>query len=551
LPGSLSSQSVRIVPLGGLGEIGLNCLAIEQDDGIMVVDCGAGFPEDDLGVDVLHPDFSWLIARRSEISGVFLTHGHEDHVGGLPYLLAELDVPVYGPPHALGVARRRLVEHDFGNEDLDFHDAHPGQRYELGPFSVEPIRVAHSIVEASALLIRTKAGSILHTGDFNFDPAPPDGEPTDELRLSELGDEGVALLMSDSTNVDIEQRAGSEREVARAVEQIVEGAPGRVVIAMFASNIQRLISFGEMARRLGRKLCLLGRSLESQVSLATEIGRLHWPSDLLVAPEQARDMPRKELLILAGGTQAERNSAMRRLASGIHPALELTPGDTVIMSGRAIPGNERPVMHLINDLLRLGVDVRSKITDSGVHTSGHAGRSEQRHMLELVRPRCFIPLHGTLHHLRRHAELARSVGLESTLVVENGTPVLCDGGSLRREEEIAHGVVHVAYGGEPLEPAMLNTRAELGRYGVVFVSAAFERGKLSAPPAIVSRGVPRVDDNDAAARTLGLELARALETFRPGRGLEREEWARRAIRRKIEELSGTRPNVELRLIELD
>lgn len=551
MPGALSSHSVRIVPLGGLGEIGLNCLAIEQSDGILVVDCGAGFPEDDLGVDVLHPDFSWLIERRDQISGVFLTHGHEDHVGGLPYLLAELDVPVYGPPHALGVARRRLLEHDFSNEDLDFREARPGNYYDLGPFSVEPIRVAHSIVEASALLIRTRAGSILHTGDFNFDPEPPDGEPTDEVRLGELGDEGVALLMSDSTNVDVEQRAGSEREVARAVEQIASEAGGRVIIAMFASNIQRLISFGETARRLGRKLCLLGRSLESQAAIATEIGRLRWPSDLLVSPEQVRDLPRKEVMILAGGTQAERNSAMRRLASGIHPALELSPGDTVIMSGRAIPGNERAVMHLINDLLRLGVDVRTKTTDSGVHTSGHAGRSEQRRMLELVRPRCFIPLHGTLHHLRRHAELARSVGLENALVVENGTPVLCDGNSLQRDEEITHGVVHVAYGGERLEPATLNARAELGRYGIVFVGAALGRGKLSAPPTIVSRGVPRVDGSDSAARVLGLELARALETFRPGRGLERDEWVRRAIRRKLEELSGTRPNIELSLIEVD
>jgi ribonuclease J len=208
-------------------------------------------------------------------------------------------------------------------------------------------------------------------------------------------------------------------------------------------------------------------------------------------------------------------------------------------------------MHLINDLLRLGVTVKSKITDPEVHTSGHAGRSEQRHMIELVRPRSFIPLHGTLHHLRRHEELARHAGVERTLVIENGTPALCDGASLRRDEEVAHGVVHVAYGGEPLEPATKNTRAELGRYGIVFVSAALDRGKLLGPPAIVARGVPRDDDNDAAARALGLELARALETFRPGRGLEREEWARRAIRRKLEELSGTRPNVELRLITLD
>ncbi len=546
-----ATDSVRIVPLGGLGEIGMNCLAIEQADGIVIIDCGVGFPSDDLGVDILHPAFDWLIEQRHRISGVFITHGHEDHVGGLPYLLAELELPVFGPPHALGVVKKRLIEHDFGPSELDLREAYPRRSYRVGPFEIEPVRVAHSIVEASALCIRTRAGVVLHSGDFNFDPDPPDGEPSDEERLMNLGDEGVSLLLSDSTNIDVDVRAGSERGVAAAVERIAENTRGRVVVAMFDSNIQRLITFGEVARRLGRKLCLLGRSLETHRDIATTIGRLAWPSDLLVSPEQARDVPRERLLMLAGGTQAEKNSAMRRLASGLHPALSLSEGDTVIFSSRAIPGNERPVMKMTNDLLRLGVHVHSRVTDPDVHTSGHAGRSEQRHMIELVRPRCFVPLHGTLHHLLRHEALARSVGVEQSAVVENGTPVVCDGQRLEKTEVVPHGVVSVSVGGEPLEAETLQMRADIGRFGVVFATAVVARGVLASPPTIVSRGVPHVDGDDTALRALGREIARGLETYRPGRGLDLAEWLRRAVRRKLEDYSGTRPTVELRVVELD
>src|SRR5688572_29441481 len=301
----------------------MNCLAVEQRDGIVIVDCGIGFPETDLGIDVIHPDFSWILERAGRVHGVFLTHGHEDHIGALPYLLNELDVPVWGPPHALGLVRRRLDEHDFAPGDVDLREAVAGTTYEVGPFAIEPVRVAHSIVEASALRLQTSAGIVVHTGDFNLDSDPPDGEPTDEARLRAIGDEGVALLLSDSTNVDIAERPGSERGVAEAVERIVERASGRVVIALFASNVQRLITFGEMAERLGRKLCLLGRSLEAHAGVARDIRRVSWRSDLVVSPEQTAKMPRERVLVLAGGTQAEHGSAMRRLSQGVHPALKL------------------------------------------------------------------------------------------------------------------------------------------------------------------------------------------------------------------------------------
>jgi ribonuclease J len=539
----LGPREIRLVPLGGLGEIGMNCMALEQAGGIVVLDCGVAFPDNDLGVDVVHPDFRWLMERRERVHGVFLTHGHEDHVGALPFLLGELDLPVWGPPHALGMARRRLTGHDFAATDLDFRVARPGEAHDVGPFSIEPVRVAHSIVEASALRIRTAAGTVVHTGDFNFDPEPPDGEPTDEARLSAIGDEGVALLLSDSTNIDVPERKGSELEVAEAVERLVREAPKAVVVALFASNVQRLMTFGALAVRHRRKVCVLGLSLSNQVALATEIGRLSWPSNLMVSPDQAADMDGRDLLVLVGGTQAEPRSALRRIASEEHPVFRLRRGDTVILSSRIIPGNERPVFTMQNDLLRLGVTLHTRGTEPGIHTSGHAGRSEQRRMLELVRPRCFLPVHGTLHHLLRHAELAREVGVPETVVVEDGTPVVCDGERLRKESPVPHGAISVAVGGETASEETLRERAELGRNGVVMVALALDSRGRGILPSVRARGVPSLDD--AGRRALEREAQRALENHREGRGLTREEVVRRVVRRKVEELTGARPPIEV------
>ena len=551
-PPSLAPDLIRIVPLGGLGEIGMNCFALEQAGGIVIIDCGAAFADDDVGIDVWHPDFSWLLSQRERLHGVFLTHGHEDHVGALPYLLSELKLPVWGPPHALEMAKRRLLEHQFAPTELDLREAHAGREYQVGPFTIEPVRVAHSIVEASALHMRTAAGSVLHTGDFNFDPDPPDGEPTNEARLSELGDQGIALLLSDSTNIDVPVRAGSERAVGAALQELVAKAPARVVIAMFASNIQRLILLGEIARRTGRKLCLLGRSLETQCAVARQIGRLSWPSDLVVAADQASSVPRERLLVLAGGTQAERNSALKRLSLGQHPRLTLAEGDTVIFSSRIIPGNDRPVFAMMNDLLRAGIELKTRFSDPAVHTSGHAGRSEQSRMIELCRPNCFLPVHGTLHHLLRHQELARDLGVSETTVVENGTPVVCDGHKLWKDERVPHGRVAIAIGGEELSSQTHQRRIELGRLGIAYVSLAIDRAdKLAAAPAVRTRGVPLVDNDEQALRAVAKEIARAVEAFHGGRGLGLAEFVRRAARRKLEDLSGTRPIVEVETLELD
>jgi len=538
------------VPLGGLGEIGMNCFALEQNGQVLVVDCGVTFPEDDVGVDVVRPDFSWLISRAARIVGIFITHGHEDHIGALPYLLEELnrDVPVFAPTHACALLGPRLSEFELSRDCL--HEVSVGQTYPIGPFFVEPIAVAHSIIDAAALAITTSAGIVLHTGDFDFDDFQPAGHRTDEARLRALGDAGVRLLLSDSTNVDREMREGSEEDVARALERRVQEAEQRVVVALFSSNVHRLGVLFSAARQSGRKVCLLGRSLVKQVEAARAIGKLSPPSDLLVSPERLQTLPRREVLVLAGGSQAEAPSSLRRLSLGTHRDLVLDPGDEVVLSSRVIPGNERPVMRMINDLLRLGVSVRSRLTDSDLHTSGHAARSEQRRMLELVRPQAFVPVHGTLHHLEKHRGLAVTAGVADTAVVENGTPVWIPAeGPLEAEARVPSGVVRVAFGGLELDGETRRKRLDLSRSGVLTVAVAVdERGRLLGTPSVTSYGIPGIDDHPGALSRLVDEVERIVDERRGRPGPPLTESVRRAARRIVQEVSGVRAVVEVNVL---
>ncbi len=545
---TLGSSGVRVVPLGGLGEIGMNCLAIEDGKSILVVDCGTSFPTDDLGVDVIHPRLDWLFENAERISGVVLTHGHEDHIGGLPYLLREIDVPVWGSAHALGLAWRRLEDHEFSRKEIRFHEIGAGTPIEVGPFDVEPIRVAHSIVEATALRIRTSAGTLLHSGDFNMDPDPPDGEPTDVARLEAIGDDGVDLLLSDSTNIDVPERQGSEREVGRALDRVIQEAEGRVVISLFASNIQRLKLLGEIAVARKKKICLLGRSLVTQQEIATRIGRLDWPSDLKVSPERARELPRNQVIVLAGGSQAEPSSALSKLAAGCHPTLAVEEGDSVVLSARIIPGNDRPVFAMMGDLLRRGVRLYTRVTHPDIHTSGHAGRSEQTRMIELTRPRAFLPLHGTRHHLGRHAELAQELGIAQVMVIENGqTAHLSRDRGLERGEQVVHGRVAVAPGGEPLSSGVLRRRGELGRTGIASVTLVVDdRDGVLVPPSVVAHGVPGLE-TEAELRNAARAVGLALENRR---GATLEDEARRALRRSIVSDTGARPLIDVQLVRV-
>jgi ribonuclease J len=526
----------------------MNCLALEHDDSILVIDCGTNLPRDDLGVDVIHADFSWLLERADRVRGVFLTHGHEDHIGGLPYLLRVLRVPVWGPPYALGLVRRRLREHRFDLDEVDLSPVSAGFEHRVGSFSVTPLHVSHSMVEATALCLETRVGTVLHTGDFNLEEDPPDGEPTDLATLGALGDRGVSLLMSDSTNVDLAERPGSERQVAARLRELVLMASGRVFVSMFASNLHRLAALGQIAREAERQICLLGRSMNAQVEVATEQGWRDWPTNLLVAPDQARELERDRLLVLAGGSQAEPDSALWRLAKGTHHHLWVDERDTVILSSRIIPGNERAVTDMICALMRRGASVHSVLTDPRVHTSGHAGRTELVRMLELVRPRSFVPVHGTLHHLARHADLGRAAGVGDVMVVENGTSLLLDEQGLHLGGRVPHGRVAIDDGGVPLEPETLHQRGELGRSGIVTVSLVIDRAlRPLAEPRVTALGVPVMDGHQEA---LAHDVQRALRRLRradPSSAAFTDQ-LRRTVRRRILDLSGARPTIEIHLL---
>lgn len=541
---------LRLVALGGWGEIGMNCLVLEQEQGAIVLDCGVTFPSSDLGIDVYHPRFDYLLsASPSRLRGVVLTHGHEDHIGALPYLLSRVDVPVWGPPCTLELVRDRLAEHEL-EDKVDLRATQVGRPFSVGPFDIEPIRVTHSIADATALAIRTAAGLLVHTGDFKLDPAPIDGELTDEARLRALGDEGVRLLLSDSTNVDSPGSAASERDVCAALTELVRGAKARVVVGMFASNAHRLIALGEAAQRTGRRLVLLGRSVANHARAVQAVGRVKWPSDLVVAPEVAAAMPRERVLVVCGGTQAERGSGLVRLAEGVHPSMRLDEGDRVILSSRVIPGNDRPVSELVSTLLRRGIDLVTWSIDRRVHASGHAHRDEQTRMLEMVRPSAFVPVHGTLHHLMRHAEVARSLGVPDVLVAENGEVV-----ELTEEKAPAKvGRVQVGrvatFAGDELPDEAIRERAALGRSGAAFVTVVLDaRGAVAARPEVALRGLPLARDEAllrAASRAAAQAVAGASDVVR-SRPDDLAGAVRLAVRKAIELRTRHKPIVQVLL----
>jgi ribonuclease J len=521
----------------------MNCMAIEQRGEVLLVDCGVMFDDRGLGVDVIHPDFSAL-DKLGRVVGLAVTHGHEDHIGGIPYLLKRFDVPVHGPPYALGLVRERLDEHEV-LEHARLFETRPGRRFELGSFVIEPIRVTHSIADATALAIETDEGTVIHTGDFKFDESPPDGEQFDVDRFRALGDAGVTLLMSDSTNVDAEGATGSETDVGHVLERLVLETRGAVVIAMFASNVHRLRLLGEIARRAGRKIVLLGRGVGVHARVARATGYLRWPDELVIPEDMARERLRSELLVIATGSQGEERAALARLARGDHPSFEVVPGDRVVLSARTIPGNEPEVHAILGQLLRRGVEVVSRATERGVHVSGHAHRPDQRRMLELVRPRCFVPVHGTIHHLTRHAALAREMGVPSVCVVENGraVEVTRDGATLG--ETYGAGRVHVSAGRE-VPASVLRERAALAQEGTAFCFVIVHpappgaRGRMEV--FVSTRGV--MDDDrvhlDLAAVEDAVHTA-LLEAPEHATDDELAELARLAVRRTLKHLRGMKP----------
>jgi len=484
---------LTIVPLGGLGEIGRNMLAVQYEDDIVVVDAGLMFPEQEmLGIDLVIPDINWLIERHGQVRAIVLTHGHEDHIGGLPYILPRLPVPVYGTGLTLGILRNKLREHRL-LEATDLHTVRHGDTVQLGAMSVEFVRATHSIPDACALAIHTPLGVIIHSGDFKMDHTPINGQPPDLARLARLGDEGVLLLLSDSTNSESEGITPSERTVGEELSHIFESTDGRIIMATFASNISRLQQAMDCAEGCGRKAILVGRSMMNNAQVAQELGFLKVSSGQLVWPRQLDKLKDDELLVLCTGSQGEPLSALTRIASGEHPIIQLKSGDTVILSANPIPGNEELVHRTVNNLYRHGARVFHS-SRHRVHASGHASREELKLLMTLTRPRYFVPVHGEYRHLAIHAELARSVGIppENVVPIDNGTVVeVNEDGIHRTGRRAPAGYVYVD--GLSIDEAgdvVLRDRRLLAQDGVVIVVLAVERssGAVVAGPDLVSRG---------------------------------------------------------------
>ncbi len=497
------SSKLRVLPLGGLGEIGKNMTVVEQDGRIVVVDVGLRFPTPEMvGIDLVLPDFSYLRERAEDVEAIVITHGHEDHLGALPWVLRDLGdrlrAPVYGGALTMAMARSKLDEHKLRNVELN--EIEPGETVELGPFSLELVHMTHSIPDASAVALGTELGTVLITGDYKFDQTPVDGPPADVSRLAELGREGVLLLCGDSTNVDRPGFSPSESVVGPHLEEVFARCEGRIVVTSFASNIHRVQQVVDAAHALDRKVALVGRSMRKNVGIGRNLGHIEVPDGLLVGPREIGDFPDERVVIISTGSQGEPLSALRRMAYRDHPQVQLKSGDTVVFSATPIPGNERAVNETIDRLYHIGCDVITP-REAPVHASGHGYAEEVKLMLNLVKPRYVMPFHGDFKRLRLHAQLAEAVGVapEDIFQGENGLPLDIDERGARFGEHEESGMIFVD-GVEigDMADVALRDRRMLSADGIfiVVVTIAEQDGSQVADPEVIFRGVPFLDEAD-------------------------------------------------------
>lgn len=549
----MSDGTLRIIPLGGLGEIGLNLMVIEYcpadtDEAVAIaVDCGLMFPEQEmLGIDVVIPDFSYL-REKHHLKAVVFTHGHEDHIGALPHLLREFNVPVYGTPFTLGLLRDKLDEHGL-LDDTALHEFRPRQSWQVGPFTLEGIHVTHSIVDAVALAITTPLGTIIHTGDFKLDQTPIDGRRSDLTRLAEWGERGVLLLLSDSTNVERPGSTPSERTVTRPLEDLMAHASGKVLVATFASHVHRVRQVIDLSLAQGRSVGVVGKSLVGNIEIARATGHLQKiPPDAFIDVAKLADRDPHTVTLLTTGSQGEPLSALSRIAAGAHPQVKLAPGDTVILSSRVIPGNERTIARLIDHLCRRGAEVYYEAI-ACVHVSGHASQEELQLMLNLVRPRFFVPVHGEYRYLVRHCELARGVGIDPTgvFLLENGQVLEMTAAGAGVTEPVQAGRVFVdGLGG--IEQEVLRDRRHMAEDGlvVVILGIAQQTGELLSGPDFLSRGfLPTNTDEEVAAakEVVRNTLSELPPESRTDTGVVKEQ-VRQSLRRYCRRTFGRRPVV--------
>jgi ribonuclease J len=486
------TQVLKIIPLGGLGEIGMNMLVFEYGETMFVIDSGLMFPEDHmLGVDFVIPNMDYIRRNRAKVVAVVLTHGHEDHIGALPYLIREINVPIFGTAFTLGLVRHKLAERELMSSSV-LHEIFPDEKLRLGPFELEFIRVGHSVVGGVGIAINTPLGLVVHTGDYKISYGSGGGGTTDVNRFASYGEKGVLALLSDSTNVEKEGYTISDKEIGETLDKIITGSQGRVIVALFASNIARIQLIVDIARDRGKKVVFNGRSIEVSVNIARSLGYLTIPAAAEIGIEQVSDFSDDEIIIITTGSQGEPMSALARMASGTHKQIKAMAGDTVILSSKFIPGNEKAIGRIINSLYRKGADViYEKISD--IHVSGHAFREELKLMIKLTKPEYFIPIHGEYRHLILHARLAKGVGLagDKILLAENGEIIEFDEAGGRLSGSATTGRILIdGKGVGDVGRSVLKERRILSEEGLVAVTLAFdeETGIIVYGPEIVSRG---------------------------------------------------------------
>ena len=525
-------QSLFAIPLGGLGEFGMNMMALRCGDDIIVIDAGMMFPESELlGIDLVIPDISYLKQNRQHVRAIVLTHGHEDHIGALPYILRDLQVPVYGTRFTLALVKKRLAEAGL-IESTTLREVIPGRRVEIGCYEIEFIPVTHSTVDCVALAVRTPQGVIIHTGDFKIDHTPVEGAGFDIHTFARYGNEGVLALFSDSTNVERPGYTPSERAVVPRIEDLARSAPRRVILSCFASSIHRIQQVIDIASRVGRKVAFVGRSMVDNVEIAHELGYLRIPDGMVVRSQDIRAFEPRKIIILASGSQAEPMSSLSRIAVDNHRFVSVDENDTVILSSRIIPGNEKAIFRMLDHMFRRRALVYYDNSAGVIHVSGHASQEEQKLLLQLVKPKYFIPVHGEYRHLFRHAALAHQLGVVSgeILLAENGQCIeFTEEGAFRRDPVTAGRVLVDSGSLEEIEEVVVRDRRHLSEDGVVVPIIAIDKhtGKLESQPEIVTRGF--MSDNGSDLVTGAREIV--LRTINTSNPEERADWS--VIKEKI------------------
>jgi ribonuclease J len=534
---------LKIIPLGGLGEVGKNMMAYEFDHQILVVDAGIMFPENDmLGIDYIIPDYEYLRARADKVLGIVITHGHEDHIGAIHHVLNDIPAPVYATPLTRGLIEVKLARHNASGRS-QLHTVEAGKSIQLGPFKVEFFHICHSIPDAVGLGITTPAGLVVHMSDFKFDHTPVDGWPTDYAKLSEFSQRGVDLLLSDSTNAERPGWTPSEMVIGPAFDKVFGEAQGRVIVATFASLISRIQQVAEAAARHGRKMALAGPSMIDNVKIARKLGYLDIPDELLVPIEQALNMQNHKVVIMCTGSQGEPSSVVGRLSTGTNRQFDLKDGDTIVLSSHPIPGNEEGISKTINRLIRRGAKV---IYDgiAAVHVSGHASQEEQKFLFNLVRPKHFMPIHGELRQLTRHAALAEQVGIpsENVIVVENGQVVELVGNKVRLGERIPGGYIFVD--GESIgdiDHGVMREREMLARNGILLIDISIDKfsGRLVHDPEIITRGFVSPEDAEVLIPAVRKQVVKIVN----GGGLDNEKDIISGVRSYLQQETKRRPMI--------